>query len=56
MKLYSKRHHDKKKLEIGTENGTVTKHEIEIRENSNNDKEIIHSVIPLLNKEDVIQT
>jgi putative resolvase len=58
MKLYSKRHYDKKKIEIGTENGTTDiKHEIEIRENSNDEKEIIHSVIPipLLNKEDVVQ-
>lgn len=52
MKLYSKRHYDKKKIEIGSEdrkNGI--KQEIKIKDNG--DKEIIHTVIPLLEKEDV---
>lgn len=49
MKLYSKKYHDNKKIDIGTENGII-KHEIEL---NNDDKDIIHT-IPLLDKEDVM--
>jgi len=60
MKLYSKRYHNKKKIEIITDSRemendvTRIRHEIEINENANNDKEIIHSVISLVDKEDMI--
>lgn len=57
MKLYSKRHHDKKKIEIGhnEDNGmTGIRHEIEIREKDNKETEIIHSTIQLVDKEDMI--
>jgi len=52
MKLYSKRHHDKKKIEIGSEdkrNGI--KHEIEI---DNNLDSVNISPISLLDKDEVI--
>lgn len=48
MKLYSKRHYDKKKIEIGTDNGSI-RHEIELKD----DKEIVHSIIPLVDKNDM---
>lgn len=51
MKLYSKRHHDKKKIEIGSEdikNGV--KHEIELKEK---DEIVEITQIPLLDKDDM---
>lgn len=46
-----KRHHDKKKIEIGSEDkNSEIRHEIELR---NDDKEIIHSVIPLVDENDM---
>ncbi len=51
MKLFSKRHYDKKKIEIGTEdkkNGI--RHEIELKEK---DEIVEITQIPLLDKEDL---